>query len=345
MDDKAIPNMKVGDKFHIIMLSNNGNKLLRTVIFNGINSNGKLRFKRKRKMIILTKRRFIELVEEAKPLWEKQMKANRDNQIRNSKNHLYTINEGKIVEVSEFTEVNDTIFKCLIHKKYGKTAIVSKDKNELYNGIDDSENRIPANDELIYKYIEDYEGEIKEKKQLEEEGRKQAEAWEKFDEGDCLEYFKEEAYSIIDTYDAYKHISTVEPFYNDYSDRDSYDYSGEVEKITRKDIIDNHKDVNKILDLEYIAIDENSSLDELFNNIYIDNWEASYISNYGKTWTNFTSLLIQNFEEWFSEKYISEADRENGNDEIKLEKMLDMRGLVSSINYKSYWDSLALHEF
>lgn len=84
-------------------------------------------------------------------------------------------------------------------------------------------------------------------------------------------------------------VRTEEPFYNFYSDRINYDYSGEVRKLDKQ----SYDMLLGQLGSSEASFLYSSDLEELLNEIYINSWTPSYVSNCGKNWTSYMDLLRQ----------------------------------------------------
>ncbi len=94
---------------------------------------------------------------------------------------------------------------------------------------------------------------------------------------------------IITDYVPHKWVLTEDPFQNQYNGRTSYDYSGEVEKMTKQNIEQLYKEV--------------SSLEELLDRLYIDRWKSSNQPNRGKDWVTFNNLLYEEYKEWIYDNF------------------------------------------
>lgn len=93
---------------------------------------------------------------------------------------------------------------------------------------------------------------------------------------------------------------TEEPFINNYTGNLSYDYSGEVRKATLNDLINLKENLGLS---QYSKFCCESHLDELLSSIYVDRWEATYTSNYGKNWLNLKNMLERDFNAWKYENF------------------------------------------
>lgn len=101
--------------------------------------------------------------------------------------------------------------------------------------------------------------------------------------------------NVISHNTPYKWIATEEPFYN-LIGRISYDYSGIVEKMIIDDL--------RLLANNYKPDDYHlSKLDYLLSNIYINSWNATYTSNYGKQWLNYNDLVEDLYRSWKYENF------------------------------------------
>lgn len=129
---------------------------------------------------------------------------------------------------------------------------------------------------------------------------------------------------IIEKNIPHKWVGKEEPFHNIYNGRISYDYSGEVVKMS---IID-FKNILTDYSPNFIYVSE---LDMLFQEIYINRWEPSYESNRGKNWISYKDILEEKYNEWKYESFElydddgnytqqEEADMEDV--DIKLDELL-----------------------
>lgn len=113
----------------------------------------------------------------------------------------------------------------------------------------------------------------------------------------------------------YSWIATKEPFYNIYKNQVSYDYSGTVIKMTKNDLDDLVRSIQEDLKPCF-----SSPLDELLSSVYIDEWEPSYTSNYGKNWMDYRDLLSSEYSRWMYDNFIFYDEGSNeiteGSDEI-----------------------------
>lgn len=115
---------------------------------------------------------------------------------------------------------------------------------------------------------------------------------------------------IITDYIPYKWEASEEPFYNMYKDDISYDYSGEVSPMTLKDVVELYEDYHNV------------TLDQTLEQLHINQWTATYISNYGKHWITFGGLLQERFNEWKYENF-DIYDEETDEIDEELEEQID----------------------
>ncbi len=124
---------------------------------------------------------------------------------------------------------------------------------------------------------------------------------------------------IIEEHSPYQWMETVEAFPHPYRlDRISYDYSGEVKLMTKEEFQEIAGSLGK---KEWYS----SKLEELLESLYINQWTATYVSNYGKNWISYMYLLQDKFDEWKYEHF--QLYDENGNEvneglEDKLNQIL-----------------------
>lgn len=124
--------------------------------------------------------------------------------------------------------------------------------------------------------------------------------------------------SVIEEHVAFKWEATEEPFMNHYSGRVSYDYSGEVKKMTKEDL----KEIEKTLGENDVSVCFESKLDELLEAIHINSWIPTYASNWGKHWVSFKDLFEEKYREWKYDNF--ELYDEEGNEMNEgLEEELD----------------------
>ena len=93
---------------------------------------------------------------------------------------------------------------------------------------------------------------------------------------------------------------------------------------------------------EYAKVCYVSELDELLSEIYIDQWEASYMSNYGKNWMSFKNLIEQDFNNWKYENF--EVFDEDGEEIVEdLDIMLDdvLVAFLEETHYDLYFRKIA----
>lgn len=116
---------------------------------------------------------------------------------------------------------------------------------------------------------------------------------------------------VIEENEICKWVYAEEPFYNFHKNKVSYDYSGEVVKMS-------------LNEFENIA-QNSSSLEELLHELYVDRWEPTFISNYGKRWVDFLQLVNEKYDEWKYgnfELYDEDGNELNEELEIKLDETL-----------------------
>ncbi len=146
-------------------------------------------------------------------------------------------------------------------------------------------------------------------------------------------------HKVIETNTPYVWYETEEPFINMYSGNLSYDYSGEVRKMS----LDELTNIKEKLGLsEYAEVCYVSELDELLSEIYIDQWEASYMSNRGKNWMSFKNLIEQDFNNWKYENF--EVFDEDGEEIVEdLDIMLDdvLVAFLEETHYDLYFRKIA----
>jgi hypothetical protein len=102
--------------------------------------------------------------------------------------------------------------------------------------------------------------------------------------------------NVIENNIPYKLESSEEPFINDYTGKMSYDYSGIAEKLIKSDL-------EKIMKPDEIDFLYSSKLDKLLNEIYINEWRASYTSNRGKNWISYKDIIEEKYNEWKYEQF------------------------------------------
>ncbi|WP_242141969.1 MULTISPECIES: hypothetical protein [unclassified Bacillus cereus group] len=124
--------------------------------------------------------------------------------------------------------------------------------------------------------------------------------------------------NVIEQHVAFKWEPTKEPFISPYTGRVSYDYSGEVKKMTKEDLME----IEKTLGENNVSSCYGSKLDELLDTIHINSWTATCTSNFGKHWISFKDLVEEKYNEW---KYANfELYDEEGNEiNEELEEELD----------------------
>lgn len=129
-------------------------------------------------------------------------------------------------------------------------------------------------------------------------------------------------HNVIEENEPHIWYKTEEPFISSYTGKLSYDYSGEVRKMTLEELIDLKENLGLS---EYAQVCCESNLDELLSRIYINQWSASYTSNYGKNWITFKDLLEESFNDWKYESFeIYDEDGEEivENLDISLDEVL-----------------------
>jgi len=120
---------------------------------------------------------------------------------------------------------------------------------------------------------------------------------------------------IINTNIPYKWIAGEVPFENRYG-KTSYDYSGDVAKMTIKDFEEINSNLNEIInDSGYFCM-----LEALLSSVYINSWSATYCSNRGKNYINYYNLLQNSYEEWKSDNF-DFTDEEGYLDEEKFNQL------------------------
>jgi hypothetical protein len=87
-----------------------------------------------------------------------------------------------------------------------------------------------------------------------------------------------------------------EPFENIYNGRISYDYSGEVQKMSVIDL----KRLSNDYEPNFIYV---SKLDMLLPKVYINSWLPSYESNRGRNWISYKDLLYDKYNDWKYESF------------------------------------------
>ncbi|MGG3518882.1 hypothetical protein ABES33_02525 [Bacillus pseudomycoides] len=121
---------------------------------------------------------------------------------------------------------------------------------------------------------------------------------------------------VIDEHVAFKWEPIKEPFINSYTGRVSYDYSGEVKKMTKEDL----KEIEKTLGENNVSVNFDSKLDELLGTIRINSWTATYTSNFGKHWISFRDLVEEKYNEWKHANFeLSDEEGEEINEELAEE--------------------------
>jgi hypothetical protein len=124
-------------------------------------------------------------------------------------------------------------------------------------------------------------------------------------------------FNIIENYTPYIWYPTEEPFLNQYTGNISYDYSGDVRKAAKEDIIQIGK---KLGASEHSAVIYRSELDELLSTITISQWIATYTSNYGKHWISYIDILEDLYLEWKGENFqIYNEETDDYNEELDSE--------------------------
>ncbi|MED4923779.1 hypothetical protein P9743_06010 [Anoxybacillus geothermalis] len=121
---------------------------------------------------------------------------------------------------------------------------------------------------------------------------------------------------VIQTHIPHQWIYTVEPFINPYNGKISYDYSGEVRKMKKEEFAELVRSLGRSKGSRFYC----SPLDELLNNVYIDRWVPTYMSNYGKRWVTYCDLLRETFDQWkYSHFEIYDEDGNEVNEDLNLQ--------------------------
>jgi len=77
-----------------------------------------------------------------------------------------------------------------------------------------------------------------------------------------------------------------------------WDCSGEVELCSKKDL----KEIKKNA-IDEISFCCESFFDHFLHSIYVNRWEATYVSGMGKRWITYGSILHDDFEEWLYQSF------------------------------------------
>ena len=93
--------------------------------------------------------------------------------------------------------------------------------------------------------------------------------------------------------------------------KDCFDHSGYVKVIS--------KDGCKELLKDLLETEEKPSLEDILRELYINQWEPSYVSGCGKNWISYEKIIDQAFDEWMLEifwLYENEAGEEIDGDNL-----------------------------
>ncbi|AMQ22519.1 hypothetical protein A0V43_04160 [Geobacillus sp. JS12] len=121
---------------------------------------------------------------------------------------------------------------------------------------------------------------------------------------------------VIQTHIPHQWIYNAEPFINPYNGKISYDYSGEVRKMKKEEFAELVRSLGRSKGSRFYC----SPLDELLNNVYIDQWVPTYMSNYGKRWVTYCDLLRETFDQWkYSHFEIYDEDGNEVNEDLNLQ--------------------------
>lgn len=145
-----------------------------------------------------------------------------------------------------------------------------------------------------------------------------------YNEKEIQNEIKKMIIEIIEKNIPHKWLYSIEPIYNDYS--------GFVEKITKKEFWEFIKENIKKEKIHYFDYRE-SEFENLFSIIYINEWEATYESNYGKNWISYFCLLQKKYGEWKYQNFPIWIEKEEDIDlelDIKLDTIFEK--FIKNIN-------------
>lgn len=103
---------------------------------------------------------------------------------------------------------------------------------------------------------------------------------------DIEEKLREYIFKILENEELFLVMSTKEPFYNIYSDKISYDYSGEAKSLNSSNLQEFKSQFENLTKVGYYK------LEALLWIINENNWVASYESNRGKNWISFYDNVL-----------------------------------------------------
>ena len=150
-------------------------------------------------------------------------------------------------------------------------------------------------------------------------------------------FLSESLFKIIDESTPHILIVTEESFISPYNGKISYDYSGKVKKATGEDIRKLELNLGKP---ECFFIYE-SRLDELLSNIYINQWIATYTSNYGKRWLSYFELLEDKFQDWKVDNYTlydEESDNYDDGLDVRLAELFQF--FIKNTGHELYFQKI-----
>lgn len=136
--------------------------------------------------------------------------------------------------------------------------------------------------------------------------------------------------AVIEENEPFQWIKTEEPFYNPYKNKISYDYSGEVRPMAKEEF---QGIVANLGGKEWYS----SKLEELLSLVYINRWEPTYMSNYGKNWLNYKDLLQRKFSDWKYENFdLYDEDGNELNEELEIEIDEVLYTFLEQISHEMY---------
>lgn len=143
---------------------------------------------------------------------------------------------------------------------------------------------------------------------------------------------------VIEENTPYIWYSTETPFYNIYSDKISYDYSGEVRKMTYDELIDIKDNLGKS---EVAYMFYNSKLEELLKEIRINRSEAIYVSNCGLHWVNYENLLEEKFRDWKYDSFdIYDPIAEEDDEELDMQVDDIYQDFLENTSHELYYKKI-----
>lgn len=151
---------------------------------------------------------------------------------------------------------------------------------------------------------------------------------------DIEKKLREYILKILKSEELFLVMPTKEPFYNIYSDKISYDYSGEAKPLSSSNLQEFKSQFKNLTEVGY------SKLEALLWTVTEDNWMASYESNRGKNWVSFYDNVFNYWNELVFELFrdINLEDHPELDDFLVDESNLMFYDFLNYENHKPYYE-------